>query len=142
MAKNEKFIVDWISNLMKNMDNHLDEKTKINLLEECGRDCAKKLAKKEAIKNKGRLDKWLNKMGQWIGTENIWKEEKMIKIIYSQCFCPILKNSPPILSDTYCNCSRGWLKENFETVLERSVQVKLEDSILRGGKECRFTVFI
>ncbi|GAI35292.1 unnamed protein product, partial [marine sediment metagenome] len=35
-----------------------------------------------------------------------------------------------------------WLKENFETVLERPVKVKLEDSIMMGGKQCRFTIFL
>jgi len=142
MKQKLKFVHNWISNLMKNMDSHLDEETKIELMEECGRVCARNHTKKEALKFQGQLDGWLTKMKTWVGEENIQKEENLVHVFYSKCFCPIIQDSQPILADTYCNCSRGWLKENFETVLERPVKVKLEDSIMRGGKQCSFTVFL
>lgn len=142
MKQNLKFVHDWISNLMKNMDSHLDEETKIKIMEECGRACAKNHTKKEALKSQGQLDGWLTKMKKWIGEENVQKEKNLVRVIYSKCYCPILQDSQPILSNTYCHCSRGWLKENFETVLERPVKVKLEDSIMRGGKQCRFSIFL
>ena len=141
MTQKLKFIHDWISNLMKNMDGHLEEEIKIKLMEECGRACAKRQAKKEALKFKGKLDEWLIQMKKWIGKENVQKGENYIRIIYSKCYCPLVQDSQPLLSNTYCNCSRGWLKENFETVVERPVEVKIEDSIMRGGKQCSFSIF-
>jgi len=43
---------------------------------------------------------------------------------------------PPLNS----NCSRGWTKEIFETVVGKSVDVKPLTSIKRGDKECLILV--
>jgi len=127
---------------MKNMDQHLEEKEKIKLLEECGRACARSHAQKEAVKFQGNLDGWLGTVKKWVGAENVRKDKNVVQVMYSKCFCPLVKDSPPLLSETYCNCSRGWLKEVFETVVGDPVEVNLEDSIMRGGKQCRFTVLL
>ena len=142
MAQKSKFIHDWISNLMENMDEHLDEETKINLLEKCGRACAESHAKAEAMKHKGNLDGWLGTLKKWVGSANVQKEEGAIRVMYSKCLCPLVQDRPPLMSKTYCNCSRGWLMETFEAVLAKPVEVKLEDSIMQGGKHCRFLVFL
>jgi len=142
MTQKTKFIHKWILNLMDNMDEHLDEETKINLLEECGRACAERHAKAEALKHKGDLDGWLGVFKKWVGPENVQMEENAVQLTYSKCLCPLVQDRPPLMSTTYCNCSRGWLKEVFETVMEKPVKVKLEDSIMQGGKHCRFLVFL
>ena len=46
------------------------------------------------------------------------------------------------LPDTFCYCSRGWMKEVFETIVEKPVDVNLIESVKRGGEACRFTVRI
>jgi predicted hydrocarbon binding protein len=140
MTQKSKFIHDWISNLIENMDEHLDEAAKINLLEKCGRACAESHAKEQALKNKGDLSGWLSVLKRWVGSENVRKEEHGVRVMYSKCLCPLVQGHPPLMSKTYCNCSRGWLMETFETVLEKPVEVKLEDSIMQGGKRCRFIV--
>ncbi len=142
MTRKQKFIHDWIKNLMDNMDQHLADKKKINLLEECGRACARGHAKQEAMKYEGQLDGWLATMEKWIGKGNIRKERKVVKVIYDKCFCPLVQTGPPLNSGTYCNCSRGWLKEVFETVIGKKVEVELNESIMGGGKKCRFSVFL
>ena len=141
MDQKKKFVHDWISNLMKNMDQQMGDKEKIRLLEECGRACAERHAKAEASKHKGNLDGWLGVLKKWVGQENVHREDNGVRVIYSKCLCPLVQDHPPLMSKTYCNCSRGWLKEVFETVVEKPVEVKLEDSIMKGGKQCRFTVF-
>ena len=140
MAQKKKFIHEWILNLMENMDEHLDEDAKIKLLEECGRACAESHAKAEALKHKGDLDGWLGMFKKWVGSENVQKEENAVRVIYSKCLCPLVQDHPPLMSKTYCNCSRGWLMETFETVMEKPVKVEMEDSIMQGGKQCRFLV--
>jgi predicted hydrocarbon binding protein len=141
MTQKTKFIHNWILSLMENMDEHLDEEAKINLLEECGRTCAESHAKAEALKHKGNLDGWLGVFKKWVGPENIQREDDAVRVIYSKCLCPLVQDRPPLMSKTYCNCSRGWLKEVFETVMEKQLEVKLEDSIMQGGKRCQFLVF-
>ncbi len=140
MAQKTKFVHDWISNLMRNMDQHLVEEEKIRLLEECGRACAKNHAQRVALKSRGNLDGWLATMKKWVGMNNIRKDENAVRVTYSKCFCPLVQDAPPLMSNTYCNCSRGWLKEVFETVMEKPVEVELEDSIMKGGQQCRFTI--
>ncbi|UCE40173.1 MAG: hypothetical protein JSV17_11980 [Candidatus Aminicenantes bacterium] len=140
MAQKTKFIHSWILNLMEKMDENLDEKAKINLLEGCGRACAESHAKADALKHKGNLDGWLRVLKKWVGPENIQMENNAVRVIYSKCLCPIVQDHPPLMSKTYCNCSRGWLMETFETVMEKPVEVKMEDSIMQGGKHCRFLV--
>lgn len=142
MAQKKKFVHDWILKLMENMDKHLDEKAKIKLLEECGRACAESHAKEEALKHKGNLEGWLGVLKKWVGAENIRKEKNVVQVMYSKCLCPLVQDHPSLMSKTYCNCSRGWLKEVFETVMEKPVEVKLEDSIMQGGKHCQFLVFL
>ena len=140
MVQKQKVLHDWLSSLMKHMDSHLDEESKIKVLEECGRVCAGKHAKKEALKSKGDLDGWLATMKKWVGADNVRKDGNTVRLTYSKCFCPLVGVIEPLLSDTFCNCSRGWLLENFETVTGKSVKVELEDSIMMGGKECRFSI--
>lgn len=140
MNKKQKCLHHWLANLMKNMDAYLDEETKLKLLEDCGRSCAQNNIKAEALKYKGELDGWLGKMKKWVGAKNIKKEGNHIQIVYSKCFCPLVQDIPPLLSESFCNCSRGWLMEIFETVLEKPVKVEIEDSIMKGGKQCRFSV--
>jgi S-adenosylmethionine:tRNA-ribosyltransferase-isomerase (queuine synthetase) len=65
MSKKTEFLHGWLSNLMKNMDQNLDKETKIQLLEKCGRACAKRQAQQEALKFQGKLDGWLKKMKQF-----------------------------------------------------------------------------
>ncbi len=140
MAQKTKFVHDWISNLMVNMDRQMEKGEKIRLLEECGRACAKRHAQKEALKSRGNVDAWLATMKKWVGENNVKKEGNAVRVIYSKCLCPLVQDGPSLKSDTYCNCSRGWLKEVFETVVEKPVEVKLEDSIMKGGQQCRFTI--
>jgi len=140
MTQKQKILHDWLSNLMKNMDSLLDEESKIKVLEECGRACAGKHAKKEALKSKGDLDGWLATMKKWVGENNVQKEGNTVRLTYSKCFCPLVGSIDSLLSSTFCNCSRGWLKENFETVVGKPAKVKLEDSIMMGGQECRFSI--
>jgi predicted hydrocarbon binding protein len=142
MAQKSKFVHDWISNLMKNMDRQMDDEGKTRLLEECGRACAERHAKAEALKHKGNLDGWLGVFKKWVGSDNVRREDNAVHLIYSKCLCPLVQNHPPLMSKTYCNCSRGWLKEVFETVVEKPVEVKLENSIMQGAEQCRFTVLI
>jgi len=140
MSQRINFLHNWISNLMKNMEQHLDEKRRIDLLEDCGRACARRHAQKEALKLRGDLEGWMGTMKKWVGKDNVQREKNSVRVVYNKCFCPLVQDASPLMSETYCNCSRGWLKEVFETVMEKPVAVKLEDSIMRGGKQCRFTV--
>ncbi len=136
----KKFTERWVTNLMQSIDAHLDEETKINLMESCGRACARESAIGAAEKCEGDLTKLLSTLEKWIGKGNVQRDGDVVRVIYPRCLCHLVAKGPPRLPDTYCYCSRGWLKEMFETVHGEPVEVELLESIKRGGEQCSFTV--
>ena len=80
---------------------------------------------------------------RWHEDSHYDKEKGVIKIISAErteCTCPLIdtKNTPGYV----CDCSLGWQKQTFETVLGKKVDVEIEESLLRGGKRCIFTITI
>ena len=142
VSKKEKFTQDWIRTLMNHMDSQLDEGSRIQLMELSGRACARQGAVNAAKACKGDLDKFLLTMRKWVGQDNVRRDGNKIHLSYSKCLCPLVQSGSEKLSDTYCNCSRGWVKEMYETVLGKPVDVQLTESIKRGGEACRFIVRI
>ena len=57
---------------------------------------------------------------------------------FKSCFCPLVKGRSTLKSGTFCMCSQGWMKEVFETVSGKKVNVELEKTILRGSDCCAF----
>ena len=142
MQRKERFTRDWIESLMTNMDSQLDAAARIRLMEACGRACARNGAVKAARASNGDLDKLLATMRKWIGEANVRKEGNQVFQTYTKCLCPQVQSGSGKLSDTYCHCSRGWVKEMYETVVGKPVQVELLESIKRGGKFCRFIITV
>lgn len=60
----------------------------------------------------------------------------------SVCLCPMAESKPAGLSPTYCNCSLGYVKEMYGRRFGRDVDVELLESVLGGGKRCRFKVTV
>jgi hypothetical protein len=65
---------------------------------------------------------------------------KGLKVSQGYCLCPLVEDGPARLSDTYCQCSVGYVRELFERSTDRPAEVVLMESLRRGGKACRFTV--
>ena len=131
----------WIKSLITALETELDEKTRAKILENCGRNCIThsfilraKACKKDAKNQKEFLDK----------LSKVWKhlhlEGDNVYVVYEKCYCPFVKAYPEKLSPTWCNCSRGWIKELFESALGKPVDVKLEKSIKQGDNICKFKV--
>lgn len=135
------FQQQWIANLMENLDAQVDEQARIKLMEACGRACAKRdslapLTKAAA----GDLDKLLSALAKHVGQENARREGSVVHLRYPKCFCPLVASGPARLSDTYCNCSRGWVLEVFGAVTGKPVTVELLRSIKRGDASCDFVI--
>jgi predicted hydrocarbon binding protein len=131
----------WIQSLMENLDAQLDPKARAKLMEACGRACARRGAVVGLAKPAGGdLDKLLSALGKHIGKENATRDGNVVHLRYPKCYCPLVAAGPPRLSDTYCNCSRGWVLEVFEAVTGKPVAVELISSIKRGNPDCRFTI--
>jgi len=131
----------WIKSLITALQTELDEKTQAKILENCGRNCITHsfiLKAKTCKKNAKNQKEFLDKLSK------VWKslhlEGNNVYVVYEKCYCPLVKEYPEKLSPTWCNCSRGWIKELFESALGKSIDVKLEKSIKQGDNICKFRV--
>jgi predicted hydrocarbon binding protein len=133
----------WIKALTESLDTQLDEKAREKILENCGRNCISSsfVARGKALKKSAKnTDDFLDKLSQkW---KHLQRDGNNIYVVYEKCYCPLVKDYPDKLSPTFCNCSKGWIKELFESALEKPITVKLEKSIKQGDKICRFSVHL
>ncbi len=137
----KEFAQRWVENLMASMDAHLDEQARVHLMEACGRACARTGPARVAKECQGNLEQWLTILAKWHGGEEyVRRDGDAVEVLCAECLCALVKDGPARLPDTYCTCSFGWMKETFEAVLGRSVDVTLVESIKRGGQRCQFLV--
>ncbi len=137
----EKFKQEWIASLLANLDSQLDEPSRRKLMESCGRACAQRGALGSLRKAaEGSLDKLVAAMGKILGPDNVRREGSTVHLRYAKCYCPLVGGGPARLSDTWCNCSRGWVMAVFETIAGKPVSVDLVSSIRRGAPDCRFVI--
>jgi predicted hydrocarbon binding protein len=135
------FTEGWIKHLVESIDEHLDEETKIELMESCGRACARSGPVHAARECQGNLDRWLVTLRKWHGgKEYVQRDGDIVRLICNECLCPAAKDIPQGLSGTYCYCSLGWMKETFGAVVGKTVGVELLQSIVRGAERCEFAI--
>lgn len=137
----QKFQQEWLRSLLENLDVQLDEKTRTALMESCGRACARRGSLAGLAKAcQGDVNKFVAGLAQHVGRENARRDGDTIQLVYPRCYCPLVAEGPAKLSNTFCNCSRGYVLEIFETVVGRAVSVKLTHAIKRGDPFCKFIV--
>jgi predicted hydrocarbon binding protein len=133
----------WIATLLAGLDEETDAETRIAVLERCGRNCITGSMVKRARACRAQAKdeaEFLDKLGKdW---KHLQREGDKVFVVYPRCYCPLVKDFPGELSATWCNCSRGWVKELFEQALGRPIQVDLLQSIRQGGETCKFQVHL
>ncbi|MGD2141870.1 MAG: DUF6144 family protein [Candidatus Bathyarchaeota archaeon] len=131
----------WIAALVEALESEVDEEVMEKILIGCGRSCISKSFVDKArriSKESSNLNEFLESLGEeW---SHLKLENDEVYVEYERCFCPFVKNYPGTMSSTWCNCSRGWTKELFETVLEKPVKVEMMSTIRQGSDICRFKV--
>jgi len=139
-----KRMENWISCLIAGLDEFGDEQTTVKVLEQCGRQCqSKSLVKKarDIYRTSKCMDEFLNKFEKVY--RHLQREGDYVYIVYPKCYCSFVnKILSGKLSATYCNCSRGWVKELFEGALGKPVEVILEKSIVKGDGQCKLKVIL
>jgi predicted hydrocarbon binding protein len=132
----------WIQQVTKGLHDNVDEATCTKILEACGRRCTptRLIEKgKEIYESSRDIGEFLARFSDVF--ERLQIEDDAIYVVYPQCFCEQIRGIPiEQLPDSYCNCSVGWIKELFEGAIGRPVAVERVETIIAGGKECRFKV--
>ena len=149
-------IAKWVKGAMDRFDALVDERTKIQIMENCGYKCAETNsgAIEEAMARRRKCkteDEFLDAEQQkpTKGTRFV-REGNILYLVYRpqdigvRCYCSLVRGLPAEekISLTYCHCSKGFVKKLWETVLERPVEVELVQSIVSGGPECKFVIHL
>ena len=149
-------VAEWLKNTMNKLDTLIDEKIRIQIMENCGFNCAEinknhienTLAKREKFKT---LDEFLDaeEKNPAQGTRLV-REGDIIYQYYDpsafkvRCFCSLwrgLKDNETV-SPTWCLCSKGFVMKLWEALLGRPAKVELVESCISGAKQCKFAVHL
>jgi len=141
MAKKPE--AQWLVQLLRHVEGHIEESTLAKILEERGRSCIGTTLinkAKNAAKDTKNMDEFLENLAKVF--PYLKREGEKVYLVYPKCFCHHLKGFKGDVPSTYCYCSVGWVKEMFEQALDKQIDVKLEASVLRGGEMCRLRIFV
>jgi predicted hydrocarbon binding protein len=111
------------------------------ILEKTGRECAK--LGPLAAQYKGNPEGYFSAIKANWGTDSSWNKEKgiiTVAVAEGECGCPLVDSRR--MPAVWCNCSRGYQKEAFETIFGKKVDVSLKESKLSGSKRCVFEIKI
>ena len=148
----------WIQSMMNHLDQYIDIETKKKLLSACGRSCYinalgvadtsytnqldleqfLKAIEKQGFKVERKEDRTIIYYG-WGTKQNPWG----LSMKEGFCMCPIFESDTSGVSPSFCDCSAGYVREGMERFSGRKVdKIEVLESILRGGKDCRFRLEI
>ena len=140
-----KFVKERYAKLLGILSTRMDEKTLNETLFELGA-CCSSFGDEWLKKSRGDLEGFRQAVKKGVSGDNItydWDKGviTMASDERTDCFCPLISrfNHTPTVA---CNCSLGWQKHTWETLLQKKVKVELKESVLRGGKRCVFEIRI
>ena len=149
---------EWVRGAMQRLDALIGEETRIQIMENCGRDCAD--ANKRLIDSTKLRRKKSRSAEEFLEAEQKkpMTETRLVRkgnVLYQfytpkaftrpmRCYCGLLRGLPDkaTISKTYCHCSKGFVKKFWESVLERPVKVEIIQSAVSGADECKFAIHL
>lgn len=140
----KKEAIQWINNAISEI-SFLEKEIGRSILEGCGRKCARSHGLpheaekiREAVDDKNNIDLLFKTYKEQIynNSPRLYKKGNIIYLEYHNCGCPLV-NSGQIKNSIYCNCTRGYTKQIYETLFGKLVEVKLLQSMLKGDKICK-----
>jgi len=150
-----EFAEKWVTRFMDVLDENLDKETCRKIMMANGRKCYRGWIEETGRKiNQITLEQYAD----WID-KNVKDDSYRIEgnVIYFQfmaaaetglpseegkCLCTFVETMPEGLSETYCDCSIGYVKEWHELLLGRPVEVEIIESVLKGNKRCKFKITV
>jgi hypothetical protein len=150
--KRMAFAQTWAKRMMDNLDSEIDEPARVRLMHANGRSCYRG---SHQTPFPGGVDAFIEQVKKWAGARPspIRREGDIVYFDYVQnpaglkesdgwCLCPLVEKGPEGLSGTFCECSVGYVTEMFTGIVGKPVRVELLESLKRGGKGCRFKVYL
>lgn len=154
----KKKVAQWTKNAMERLDASVDEKTRVQVMQNCGYNCAKKnhkVIERAAARRKkySSTDKFLEaELQKPMKGTRLAREGNILYQFYTpqeftrpmRCYCSLFRGLPTEdnASLTYCNCSKGFVEKYWEAALQKPVKVDLLQSAISGAKECKFAIHL
>ena len=132
------FVKKRYAELLEILAGKMDDAALDETLMQLGACCASTLPMIEQYK--GDIDGFIREFAKRFKMKITYDREKGIITSVGKerndCGCPLINKSmtPP----KACNCSLGYTKYTYETILGKKVQAELKESILHGDKRCTF----
>ncbi len=154
----QRKIAEWIKNAMATLDASVDEQSRVQIMQNCGYNCAKKNSK--VIERAVARRKKYASINEFLAAEQqkpmkgtrLAQEGNILYQFYTpqaftrpmRCYCGLLRGLPndESVSKTYCNCAKGFVEKYWENVLEKPVKIDLLQSVVAGDKECKFAIHL
>lgn len=151
-------IAEWVKGAMERMDALLGEDTRTQTMMNCGYNCAE--VNKRVIEQAKARRKKYKSINEFLDVEvqkpmrgtRLVREGNTMYQYYTpktfakslRCYCGLLRGLPvnETVSITYCNCSKGFVKKLWESVLEKPVKVEITQSAVSGAEECKFAIHL
>ncbi len=151
-------VAHWVQGAMEKLDTLVDEETRSQVMQQCGRNCAH--ANKVAVARQVARRKKYATLDEYLAAEEkhpsrgtrLVRDGNLVHQFYTpgtfrpglRCYCSLVNGLPAgeTISLTYCQCSRGFVQTCWEAVLERRVQVELVKSCMSGADECEFLIHL
>lgn len=133
-----------IQEMMEFLDQEVTPDKRKELMRACGLSCIGASTLKKAgklMEQAADLDDLLSLLNKaHIGGGHLNRKGNIIQAKYQRCYCGSVSKTKTEFSPTYCQCSCGWYRHLFETILKRPVRVELLSSIIQGDDCCRFDI--
>lgn len=136
----QPFVKQRYAKLLTSLGERVDAKALAASLQEVGDFCASQgdeATKKFAGNPDGYCADLKKKHGQVVSHDAAKKLYTMSYDPKGPCACPLNNEKTP---GTVCECSIGWARHNWGIVLGKEPKVALKESVLRGGKVCKFEI--
>ena len=146
MDHNER-IMHWTDQHLSEL-SQLDDETGVEIMKACGKACCELSELYDGALRLSRehlpdedIDRVYEKFKQEYYSEGkMTKTGDIITLIFESCTCPLVKRGT---SHAFlCNCTTGYTERLFEVLFNRKVTVDLEQSILKGDRICKQSIYI
>ena len=135
----------WLKGAIERLEKLVDKETAVKIMESCGLECCSSAVIKRAkqlMSKSQSIEEFLNKFSAG-GYRFILKDNNTIIGTYNKCYCGQVKHTKEtFITNTYCQCGVGYLRQLFQSALERPVKVELIQSIITGAERCEFIINI
>ncbi|MGF7138804.1 DUF6144 family protein [Roseimarinus sediminis] len=143
-SKDTEITRQWISTLLKNVEDIGDEAVMRQLIKGCAVNHFKQLKMDQFLEPyQGNIEEFNQLIEKEWGWKIAYQKEKGILLAdenKSYCVCPLLKPGEKVKYPALCYCSEGFAELMFSKVTGKPVRARVISSIHRGNDRCIYEI--